>query len=106
MRKSQNFKAEGTAPAKALSWGRKTHVSEQQKATVAAEGERQGEKEEVGLERPERGRACRALKVLRRMKLSSLCVQGPAHSHYSWGSGKWGGMSYSQNNPKWNYSKS
>lgn len=48
-------------------------MSEQQKATVAA-GDQRGEKEEMGLERHERGRAC-SLKVLRRTRLSTLCAR-------------------------------
>lgn len=45
---------------------RKTRVSEEQKATMAAEGEQGGEKQEVRMEHPERGRACGALKAIKK----------------------------------------
>lgn len=38
-----------------------------------------GEKEEVRLEGPGTGRACRALKVIKVVRLSSPCLQGPTH---------------------------
>lgn len=100
---TENFQAEGTAPAKALSWVRKDMYLRNKRPLWLQKVSKGGEKEEGRLERPVEGRTYRVLKILKESEAALSCLQVlPPSPDYSWGSSRRGGMRCSQNNPKCN----